>query len=253
MKKRKLKKGKKIGILFASILILFVCIYGLSLSAKLSRVPDTPLNSHLDYPVQGIDVSAYQGKIDWGTLSDQGIAFAFIKATEGSGHVDEYFAYNWKESHKTHLRVGAYHFMSFETPGKSQADNFIKTVSQEKNMLPPVIDVELYGGFIQNPPEAEAVYAILNPLLERVEKEYGMKPLLYTSGYVYDKYLSGRYEDHDIWIADPNLKQPLSDQRNWKFCQYSFEGVLKGYKGEVQHIDLNVFNGSATEFLRYGK
>ena len=79
------------------------------------------------YPVRGVDVSAYQGDIDWDILSSQNIQFAFIKATEGSDFVDEHFKENWEKARTTELKVGAYHFFSFESPGKTQAENFRQT------------------------------------------------------------------------------------------------------------------------------
>ena len=66
-----------------------------------------------DYPVRGVDVSYYQGDIDWKVLADENIDFAFIKATEGSGHIDTKFEENWEQSGKTDLKRGAYHFFSF--------------------------------------------------------------------------------------------------------------------------------------------
>lgn len=106
-----------------------------------------PLNSPSPqrYPVRGVDVSAYQGAIDWPTLSAQDIDFAFIKATEGSSFVDSRFAYNYKEAQKTSLRIGAYHFFSFDSAGETQADHFIETVQRIPGMLPPVVDIEFYG------------------------------------------------------------------------------------------------------------
>ena len=50
--------------------------------------------SRQTYPVRGVDVSVYQGDIDWQILADQNIDFAFIKATEGSSFVDPNFSYN---------------------------------------------------------------------------------------------------------------------------------------------------------------
>ncbi|MBP5609087.1 MAG: glycoside hydrolase family 25, partial [Lachnospiraceae bacterium] len=97
------------------------------------------------YPVVGVDVSAYQGDVDWKVLSSQGISFAYIKATEGSSHTDRCFSYNWEKAAECDIRTGAYHFFSFESPGKTQAEHFIETVSPVENMLPPVIDVEYYG------------------------------------------------------------------------------------------------------------
>lgn len=73
--------------------------------------------SETEYPVRGVDVSSYQGEIDWGVLSAQNLDFAFIKATEGSSMVDPCFAYNFSEAQKCDISVGAYHFFSYDSPG----------------------------------------------------------------------------------------------------------------------------------------
>ena len=98
-----------------------------------------------EYPVRGVDVSAYQGEIDWDVLEKQEIDFAFVKATEGSSFVDRRFIQNYEEARKTDLRIGAYHFFSFDSSGKTQAENFIKNVPVDDEMLPPVVDFEFYG------------------------------------------------------------------------------------------------------------
>ena len=82
------------------------------------------------YPIRGVDVSSYQGDINWPVLASQNISFAFIKATEGSTSVDDNFEYNYIQAQKTNLRIGAYHFFSYDSSGKTQADNFIATVKK---------------------------------------------------------------------------------------------------------------------------
>lgn len=247
-KKVKIGVKRKLLLLLAGVVLLFL-IYGISLAVRVALLPDAP-KDNLDYAVRGIDVSSYQGDIHWPTLSSQGMSFVFIKATEGSSHKDPKFDHNWEEVRKTRLRVGAYHFMSFETPGETQAENFIRTVGKTGGDLPPVVDVELYGDFITSSPTEEQVHGILAPMLVALEEEYGKEPIIYTTTHLYMKYISGNY-DNDIWIADPGLTPKLPDGKDWVFCQYSFEGVLKGYKGPVPHIDLNVFKGSKMDFVRY--
>lgn len=232
----------------ALVLIILLCT-SLYFGIKISKIP-TVTNDNLQYPIRGVDVSSYQGDVDWPVIEKQNIAFAFIKATEGSKHVDAKFSTNWENAHKTNLRVGAYHFMSFETSGEKQAKNFISNVKKKAGMLPPVVDVEYYGDFAVTHPSTATVDNILKPLLKMLEDTYGQKPIIYTSSHVYNNYISGKY-DNDIWIADPEINQPLSDEKEWTFCQYSFEGTLNGYTGPVKHIDLNVFNGSKWDFLRY--
>lgn len=204
-----------------------------------------------EYPVKGVDVSSYQGDIDWETLSAQNISFAFIKATEGSSFVDKYFACNYENAQKTSLAVGAYHFFSYDSLGQTQAENFINTVEPFDGMLPPVIDLEFYGDKEKNPPERAEVEVQLKNLLDALEKHYGLKPIIYATEKSYELYLSNDYEEYDIWIRNVITDPELPDGRAWTFWQYTDRATLDGYNGEEKYIDLNVFFGTEEEFASY--
>ncbi len=203
------------------------------------------------YPVRGIDVSHYQGDIDWQTLAGENISFVFIKATEGSSFVDDRFAYNYAEAQKTELSVGAYHFFSFDSAGDTQAENFIRTVKPHEGMLPPVVDFEFYGTKNMNPPPKESVTSELDKLLSELETHYGLRPIIYACEDTYELYLAGGYEDYDIWIRDVITKPTLSDGRAWTFWQYTNREWLDGYSGDEKFIDMNVFCGTEEEYLKY--
>ena len=203
------------------------------------------------YPVRGVDVSHYQGEIDWEILSSQNVDFAFIKATEGSTFTDDRFAYNFSSARSCHIAVGAYHFFSFDSPGESQADHFIRTVTPFAGMLPPVIDLEFYGVHTANPPDPIAVRAELDAMLAALESHYGLQPILYATVDSYECYLAGAYEEYDIWIRNVITKPRMSDNRAWTFWQYTNRGRLYGYAGEEPFIDINVFRGTEEEFSRY--
>lgn len=244
---------KKLYILLsvAAAALAAVCVAALLVYNGVVLLNDPPLE---DYPVRGVDVSHYQGDIDWETLASQGnISFAFIKATEGSSYVDDYFAFNWEQSQKTALRVGAYHFFSFDSAGKTQAENFINTVEAFDGMLPPVIDLEFYDSHASFHPEADAVRAELDDLIAALEEHYGVNPVIYTSEDCYKLYLAGGYGDCDIWIRNVITRPKLSDGREWTFWQYTNRMKLDGYSGEERFIDMNVFRGSREEFESYGK
>ncbi|MBF1041028.1 MAG: glycoside hydrolase family 25, partial [Lachnospiraceae bacterium] len=102
----------------------------------------------LCYRWKGMDVSHYQGEIDWKHLKAQGISFAYIKATEGSGLSDAYFAQNFENAEKNGVVTGAYHFFSFDSDAKTQAQNYIRAVGDLSGHLIPAIDVEYYGSYI---------------------------------------------------------------------------------------------------------
>lgn len=208
--------------------------------------------SQTEYPVRGVDVSHWQGEIDWEELAAQGIDFAFIKATEGSGYVDECFEKNWADAQKTALRVGAYHFFSFDSSGEAQAENFMRNVPIFEDMLPPVIDVEFYGDKAKNPPEKQDVCRELNALIMKLKEYTGKTSILYATQAAYRRYLAGDFELCDIWIRDVIGVPKLADGREWTFWQYTDRGTLAGYSGEEKYIDVNVFNGTAAEFAGYG-
>ena len=117
-------------------------------------------------------------------------------------------------------------------------------------MLPPVVDVELYGSKKLHPPAREEVTEQLTLLLKRLEEHYGMRPVLYATGSAYGRYLAGGYEGYDIWIRNVYFTPRLKDGRDWTFWQYTDRGQLDGYAGEEPYIDLNVFNGTE-EFAAY--
>ena len=205
--------------------------------------PDTA-----QFPIRGVDVSSYQGKINWDVISMENIDFAYIKATEGSTYMDDNFKYNWDEANKTDLKVGAYHFFSYDSTGIEQAQNFINTVPILDGMLPPVIDVEFYGNNKQNPISKDKTSIILDELLYEIEKHYNQKPIIYATMKSYKLYLKNDYKDYMIWIRDIFDYPTLPDGREWTFWQYSNRVKLNGYNGKEKFIDINIFNGIEADF-----
>lgn len=230
-------------LLLASALILAALTY-----FGVIRLNTPPVS---EFPVRGIDLSEYQGVVDWKVLATQEIDFAFIRATEGSGSIDEYFDENWRNSEETDLMTGAYHFFSFDSSAQAQAEHYIRAVGALSGRLPPVVDIEMYGAYRHDPPDGAAVRERLAELLSRLEARYGVKPILYATQASYNLYLRGEFLDHPIWIRDVYLRARLADGREWTFWQYSDKGLLDGYRGEEKHIDLDVFCGSLEELAGY--
>lgn len=239
------KKSTKIILIIFAIILTIVISVGIMLWNGIIFLNNPSID---EYPVRGVDVSSYQGKIDWKTLSEQDIQFAFIKATEGISFVDPNFSENYSNAQKTNLRIGAYHFFSYDSSGKTQAENFIKVVPISDNMLPPVVDVEFYSDKEQNPPNSKDVDKELNAFLQEIEKYYKKKPIIYATGKSYDMFISGKYNDYNIWIRNILSYPSLSDNKQWTFWQYTDRSVLDGYSGDEKFIDMNVFNGSKEDF-----
>jgi len=193
------------------------------------------------YPVWGVDVSNWQGDIDWPVMAREGMDFVFIKATEGQAFTDARFAENWQGSREAGLLTGAYHFLSGSSTGAKQAAHFIATVPREAGMLPPVIDIEVG---IAMP----GINSILDEMIAALEAHYGVPPILYVTHDTFEAFVAGRYTQCPIWIRDV-VKQPaLSDGRDWLLWQYSNRGRLDGYEGSERFIDLNVFCGGLEAF-----
>lgn len=228
--------------------VLCAVLAGLILRGAL--VINTPSRDR--YPVWGVDVSHYQGEIDWNALREQGVRFAYIKATEGSSHVDGRFLENARGAREAGVPAGAYHFFSFESPGSTQAQNLLAALEGVSMQLPCAVDVEFYGAFFENPPEVATTRAQLRNLLDAIEAATGARPLLYATNRSYRMYLKGAFDDYPLWIRDVYLWPWLTAPgRDWTLWQYSDKGRLEGYAGEEEHIDLNVFAGDEAAFDRF--
>ena len=240
-----MKKGKKkfIIILIAIVLVAAVIFSSVFLLAKQKKVFINKWFVDEKSSTIGVDVSSYQAEIDMNVLKEQNIEFIYIKATEGSNTQDERFAENWNNAKKAGLLSGAYHFFSYDSEGRTQAENYINTVGPDmEGRLLPVVDVEYYGDKEQNPPEKDDVIRELRIYLEMIEEEYGIKPLIYTRSDIYDKYLKGEFDEYIKWIS--SLYTPISwnYKDDWYIWQYLNRGELEGYTGGEKYIDLNVLN-----------
>jgi lysozyme len=238
------KRWKLFGILLGLFAVILIAVWlTVFILAKQKKIFINKWFVNEANSTIGVDVSAYQADINMNMLKDQNIEFIYIKATEGSAHKDARFAENWKNAEEAGLRSGAYHFFSYDSEGKTQAENFIEQVGPYlKGRLLPVVDVEYYGDKEQNPPEKEAVVRELRAYLELIEQEYGVKPMIYTRSDVYDKYLKGEFDEYKKWMS--SLYTPLNwnYKDDWYIWQYLNRGVLEGYSGGETYIDLNVLN-----------
>ncbi len=194
------------------------------------------------YEIQGIDVSHYQGEIDWEKLRNalidkSPIRFVIVKATEGTSLIDENFKDNFHQAREFGFIRGAYHFYSTRTPARKQAYFFLEKVKLEGGDLPPVLDVEHKP---QNMSVDDFQKEILT-WLHIVEDRYHVKPIIYTYYKFKEMYLSDkRFNDYPYWIAHYYVDK-MEYKGEWKFWQHTDAGRLSGING---YVDLNIYNGS---------
>ncbi|WP_296585082.1 GH25 family lysozyme [Ruminococcus sp.] len=192
--------------------------------------------------LKGADISSYQGQTDWAELSKH-MDFVFVKATEGSGSTDDMFVENFTGAKEAGLVTGAYHFFSFDSSGSTQAENFInalESTGQTEGMLPPVIDVELYGEYTDSPKPADEAVPEIKAMISAIEEKYGTKPIIYTTLKTRFRYKEA-FDGCMLWERNVFFR-PLHN--DWTFWQYSDSEKLDGYDGDEEFIDMNVFSGS---------
>ncbi len=197
--------------------------------------------------VEGIDVSRYQGTINWAQVKASGRGFAITSVGDGT-YQDPTFAANWAGMKAAGLIRGAYQF--FE-PGEDpivQANILLgKVGTLGAGDLPPMLDVEVTGG-----QSAATITTRIGQWIAHVKAATGMTPLIYTGKYFWnDNVGSNAFASNPLVIAayGPPAPDTPTAWSTWKFWQYSSTGSVSGISGNV---DLDRFNGTMAELAALG-
>lgn len=200
--------------------------------------------------IQGIDVSRWQGEIDWAKVKDAGTRFAFIKATEGGDHLDPNFRRNWAEARKAGVPRGAYHFVWWCRPAKDQVRWIKKHIPRDADALPPVLDVEWQNNSqCDRKISKELALAKIREMLKGLHEHTGKKPIIYTDINFHEDVLEGEFNDYPYWLRSTAAPLRHRYQRaKWEFWQFTTTGRVPGITGDV---DRNAFFGSESEFTAW--
>jgi lysozyme len=237
----------------AAAFVLFVASAGgqsaHSLSLRDAKPHDGVAAAH-SMPIQGIDVSYWQGDIDWQAARAAGVRFTFIKATEGGDHLDPKFLDNWNAAKRAGIARGAYHFVYWCRPASEQALWFMLNVPPDPDALPPVLDVEWNGHSKTCPGKVsrEDALAKIKIMLDAMQAHTGKRPIIYTDPKFHREVLEGELSDYHFWLrsvaAEP---EAIYRERSWSFWQFTTTGHVPGVKGRV---DRNSFNGTRADWDR---
>ncbi len=199
---------------------------------------------------KGVDVSNYQGSIDWLQVAGEGYTFAFAKASEGTTFTDVTYAVNRTGTAGIGLRLGAYHFARPSGSNEAQqvssaiaqADHFVEIAQPKGGDLPPVVDLETTGGL--KPP---GLVRWTQAFLDQVAARTGLSGLIYASPAFWKSALADTsafaLAGHRLWIAHwtksaaPTLPAGNWGGNGWSFWQWSDCQKVQGIRTKCVDAD----------------
>jgi len=217
-----------------------------------TRYPSFGVNVPGGYSLLGMDVSAYQGNINWEMVAKMSegskeIRFVYIRSTMGMNRSDRRFSDNWEGAGQINLLRGAYHYFDPRQSGKQQALHFLNRLAMVKGPgeLPPVLDVEDMGRL-----NVASLQREVKAFVGEVERKLGVKVMLYSGSTFYLQKLHQAFSGMPLWVAHYTPHRPRLAERKWDFWQFSDKGRVNGIS---EAVDLNVFRGTWNELKDFRK
>lgn len=195
----------------------------------------------------GIDVSHWQGAIDWPAVRAAGKEYAFCKATDGASGVDSYLSTNAANGRAAGVLMGMYHFARpLSNPALTEARHFVKTIRPWllQNNLRPVLDVESGDSLGK-----AALSAWVRTFCQEVERLTLLRPIIYMNRNYAANYMEADLALYPLWIATPGFTAGSSvagmgPWADYTFQQYSWTGRVPGIGGGTVDVDLDAFRGT---------
>ncbi len=195
----------------------------------------------------GIDVSHYQGEIDWKKVKASGVIVAYAKAAQGTGSSDNRFAENWAGMKAAGVLRGAYDFYNVGSDPTEQAQFFLGKFTLEPGDLPPMVDIETSGKSAET---RGNLIADLHTYIGVIKKHCGVDPFIYTGPGYWNAHFDDSFSDCPLWVAEYGVSQPkpVTGWKYWTIWQYSQSGSVPGISGAA---DLDYFNGSLDQLKKF--
>ncbi len=227
--------------------VVFAAVTGLGAGALGTATPAGAAE-----PIYGVDVSNWQGHVDWASVRASGHLFAFTKATEGVTFVDRTLVKNRIGMASAELVLrGLYHFAH---PGRNSAAaealHFLSTIGPLAQGEVPVLDLEVESG--------PGVGAWAAEWMSIVEEASGHTPILYSGAYYLAEIPTAALTRYPLWVAAwgrnngniPSI-QPRTDRwDSWTFWQFTSRADVPGVVGNT---DRSIFAGSVEELAALGQ
>ncbi|WP_346916443.1 GH25 family lysozyme [Clostridium sp.] len=185
---------------------------------------------------KGIDISSWQGNVNFKKVKDSGIEIVYIKATEGISYVNNFFSSSYEDAKAKGLKIGFYHYFLGGVDPKAQARHFVNTIGNRKFDCRLAIDIEQTNGL-----DKTSLTSAVITFLEEVKKLTGKGIVVYTYTNFARTSLDERLEIYPLWIAEYGVNRPGNNPiwNEWVGFQYSSNGQVPGVIG---NCDLNELN-----------
>ena len=205
----------------------------LALAGILGAAPAQALGPVPGEVYRGIDVSVYQGDIDFQQVKESGVEVVYIRAGEGSDYTDPYLASNAEKAEAAGLRYGFYLYVTArsEAQAREQAAFFAGLIQGKGYHCRPAMDFEDFSGL-----SAQEVNAIGLAFLEELEARTGVRPVLYSNAYAADRVWGRALGAYPLWAADYGPTEPdvtSGHWSGWAGFQYADDGRVPGIRGKV--------------------
>lgn len=233
---------KKGNIIF---IFLLICIFSMQPICIAFGPSSLPLHD-------GIDVSFWQGTIDYEQVAREKIEVVYIRSSEGNSYVDPYYLRNYNNAKQNGLKTGFYHYLIATTEAEAieQADFFVSLVGGLSPDCRLAMDFEEFDGL-----GIEEINRISLAFLERVEQKSGKEVVIYSDAYnareIFGEELASRYP---IWVADYYVEEPESNEKwdTWVGFQYSDLGQIQGINTSVDldYFTDGIFLSDTTEIVK---
>lgn len=189
---------------------------------------------------QGIDVSEWQGDIDFEAVRDAGIEVVYIRTGEGNAYVDAYFQANYLKARAAGLKIGYYHYVTASTVAEAQqqAEFFYSLIQDKQTDCYPAMDYESFPGLTD-----QEINEVGSAFMETLTERLGYRPALYTDSYDASELWDPSFSSYPLWIADYDVMAPesIGPWASWDGFQYSDRGQTGGIS---QDVDMDYFKDS---------
>ncbi len=212
--------------------IFYVLIISIAILFTTNITPSFAFGPSSDKIYKGIDVSEWQGNINFKKVKDAGIEIVYIRAGQGFSYEDEEFERNYTEAKKYGLKVGVYHYVTArnEEEARMQARFFASLLSNKTIDCKLAMDFEYFPGLTKN-----EINKIALAFLKELEKIYGKDTIVYSNAYNASSTFNKEVAKYPLWIAQYEVEEPENDGtwKNWEGYQYTSSGRVSGIEGNV--------------------